>query len=133
MLLGEQDRSLWDSSELGAGRELLDEALALRGRGPYVLQAAIASLQSEDPIDWPEVVELYVRLAELTGSPVVELNRAVAVAQTGRPRRRSRSWTGSSSATIPTCTRREASCCDVWAGSRRPGAAYASCPRANTL
>jgi RNA polymerase sigma-70 factor, ECF subfamily len=83
VLLDEQDRSLWDTGELGAGRELLDQAIALRGRGPYVLQAAIASLQSDDPIDWTEVVELYARLAELTGSPVVELNRAVAVAQTG--------------------------------------------------
>ncbi len=83
VLLEEQDRSLWDRNELAAGRELLDQAIALRGRGPYVLQAAIASLQSEASVDWPEVVELYGRLAELTRSPVVELNRAVALAQTG--------------------------------------------------
>jgi RNA polymerase sigma-70 factor (ECF subfamily) len=83
VLLEEQDRSLWDRKELAAGRELIDQAIALRGRGPYLLQAAIASLQSDESIDWPEVVELYGRLAEITRSPVVELNRAVAIAQTG--------------------------------------------------
>jgi predicted RNA polymerase sigma factor len=83
VLLEDQDRSLWDESEITAGRGLLDRAIALRGRGRYVLQAAIASLQSDERIDWPEVVELYTRLAEITGSPVVELNRAVALAQTG--------------------------------------------------
>jgi predicted RNA polymerase sigma factor len=48
--------------------------------GPYVLQAAIASLQADDPIDWPELAALYRELSRLTGSPVVELNRAVAIA-----------------------------------------------------
>ena len=85
VLLQDQDRSLWDASSLTAGRAALDRALALRGRGSYVLQAAIASLQAEDEIDWEEVAELYGRLSELTGSPVVELNRAVAVAQAGSP------------------------------------------------
>ncbi len=89
--------------------ELLDQAIALRGRGPYLLQAAIASLQSDESIDWPEVVELYGRLAEITSSPVVELNRAVALARRGQPRRRSGSSTGSSSPTTPICTRRGAS------------------------
>ena len=51
--------------------------------GPYVLQAAIASLQLESPVDWPQVVALYTELAALTRSPVVELNRAVAVAEAG--------------------------------------------------
>jgi RNA polymerase sigma-70 factor (ECF subfamily) len=50
-----------------------------------VLQAAIASLQTDDPIDWPQVAALYDELAALTRSPVVELNRAVAVAQAGSP------------------------------------------------
>ena len=59
--------------------------IALRGRGPYVLQAAIASLQTQAPIEWAEVALLYDRLAALTGSPIVELNRAVAVAQAGAP------------------------------------------------
>ncbi len=81
----DQDRSLWDEAGIAAGREELDRALALRGRGPYVLQAAIASLQVEERVDWAEVAELYRQLAALTGSPVVELNRAVAVAQAGAP------------------------------------------------
>jgi RNA polymerase sigma-70 factor (ECF subfamily) len=85
VLLEEQDRSLWDLDLIGAGREAIERALALRGRGPYVLQAAIASLQVEERIDWAEVAELYGRLAQITGSAVVELNRAVAVAQAGAP------------------------------------------------
>ena len=85
VLLADQDRSLWDWPEIESGRALLDRAIALHGRGPYVLQAAIASLQAEDTIDWAEVVKLYSRLVELTGSPVVELNRAVALAEAGSP------------------------------------------------
>jgi RNA polymerase sigma-70 factor (ECF subfamily) len=83
--LEDQDRSLWDAAQLAEGRAMIDRALALRGRGPYVLQAAIASLQVQDPIDWPQVAALYEELAALTRSPVVELNRAVAVAQAGAP------------------------------------------------
>ena len=83
VLLDDQDRSLWDQDQISAGRAVLDRAIALGGRGAYVLQAAIASLQTRERIDWPQVAELYQRLAELTGSPVVELNRAVAVAQAG--------------------------------------------------
>ena len=85
VLLEDQDRSLWDAGQLADGRALIDRALALRGRGPYVLQAAIASLQAQDPIDWSQVAALYEQLAALTRSPVVELNRAVAVAQAGAP------------------------------------------------
>jgi RNA polymerase sigma-70 factor, ECF subfamily len=85
VLLEDQDRSLWDAAQLAEGRAMIDRALALRGRGPYVLQAAIASLQAQDPIDWPQVAALYEELAALTRSPVVELNRAVAVAQAGSP------------------------------------------------
>jgi RNA polymerase sigma-70 factor, ECF subfamily len=59
--------------------------LRLRGRGPYVLQAAIASLQAEPSVDWPQVAALYAELAERTRSPVVQLNRAVAIAQAGSP------------------------------------------------
>ena len=83
VLLEDQDRSLWDAEEIAAGRAALERALALRGRGPYVLQAAIASLQAEVRIDWNEVAALYGQLAQITGSPVVELNRAVAVAEAG--------------------------------------------------
>ncbi|QFY14492.1 sigma-70 family RNA polymerase sigma factor [Nonomuraea phyllanthi] len=85
VLLDDQDRSLWDLRQIAAGRAVLDQAMALGGRGPYVVQAAIASLQARERIDWPQVAELYRRLADLTGSAVVELNRAVAVAQAGDP------------------------------------------------
>ena len=83
VLLGEQDRSLWDMDELTAGRAALARALALRGRGPYVLQAAIADLHADEPQDWPQIAALYGELARLTGSQIVELNRAVAVAEAG--------------------------------------------------
>ena len=85
VLMADQDRTLWDAGQIAAGRIIFDRALALRGRGQYVLQAAIAALQLEDPTDWPQIAALYRELAELTGSPVVELNRAVAVAQAGAP------------------------------------------------
>ena len=85
VLLEDQDRTLWNDAQIAEGRALLDQALALRGRGPYVLQAAIASVQTDDPIDWTEVAALYGELARLTGSPVVELNRAVAVAEVDGP------------------------------------------------
>jgi RNA polymerase sigma-70 factor (ECF subfamily) len=85
VLLEDQDRSLWDAAQIEEGRAALDRALGLRGRGPYVLQAAIASLQTDAPIDWPQVAALYAELAGITRSPVVELNRAVAVAQAGAP------------------------------------------------
>jgi RNA polymerase sigma-70 factor, ECF subfamily len=81
VLLADQDRSLWDTTKIAAGRAALDRALALRGRGPYVVQAAIASLHADDPHDWPQIAALYGELSRLTGSPVVELNRAAAVAE----------------------------------------------------
>jgi RNA polymerase sigma-70 factor (ECF subfamily) len=86
VVLHEQDRTSWNAEQIAAGRELLDRAIALRGRGPYTVQAAIAALQVETPIDWPAVAALYGRLGELTGSPVVALNRAVAVAEVEGPR-----------------------------------------------
>jgi RNA polymerase sigma-70 factor (ECF subfamily) len=85
VLLADQDRSLWNSGQIASGRAMLQRALALHGRGAYVLQAAIASLQAEERPDWPQIVSLYEELARLTGSPVVELNRAVAVAEAGSP------------------------------------------------
>ena len=85
VLLDDQDRALWDDSQIAEGRAALDRALRLHGRGPYVLQGAIASLQTEGQVDWPQVVALYGELARVTKSPVVELNRAVAVAQAGSP------------------------------------------------
>jgi RNA polymerase sigma-70 factor (ECF subfamily) len=85
VLLQDQDRSLWNDAKISEGRALLDQAIALQGRGPYVLQAAIASLQADDPIDWVEIAALYGELARVTGSSVVELNRAVAVAEVDGP------------------------------------------------
>jgi RNA polymerase sigma-70 factor (ECF subfamily) len=81
VLLADQDRGLWDRERIAAGRRALDRALALRGNGQYVIQAAIASLHADDTPDWPQIAALYGELARLTGSPVVELNRAVAVAE----------------------------------------------------
>ncbi|MBV9546394.1 MAG: sigma-70 family RNA polymerase sigma factor [Chloroflexi bacterium] len=85
VLLEDQDRSMWDMAQIEHGRAVLDRAMALGGRGPYVLQAAIASLQIEPVVDWRQVATLYGELVELTHSPVVELNRSVAVAQAGWP------------------------------------------------
>ncbi|HEX4483716.1 MAG TPA: sigma-70 family RNA polymerase sigma factor [Solirubrobacteraceae bacterium] len=85
VLLAEQDRSLWDAAQIAEGRAVLDRAIALRGAGPYAIQAAIASLHADEPRDWSEIAALYGRLARLTGSPVVELGRAVAVAETAGP------------------------------------------------
>jgi RNA polymerase sigma-70 factor (ECF subfamily) len=83
VLLAEQERSLWDSGRISAGRASLDRAIALGGRGPYVVQAAIASLHADERSDWPQVAALYGELVRLTRSPVVALNRAVAVAEAG--------------------------------------------------
>jgi RNA polymerase sigma-70 factor, ECF subfamily len=83
VLLRDQDRSLWDFEQITEGRAVLERALALGGRGPYVLQAAIAALHVEEPPDWPQLAALYGELARLTSSPVVELNRAAAVAEAG--------------------------------------------------
>jgi RNA polymerase sigma-70 factor (ECF subfamily) len=88
VLLADQDRSLWDAGQIASGRILLDRAVALRGRGAggvYVLQAAIASLQAEDRPDWPQIAALYGELVRSTGSAIVELNRAVAVAEAQGP------------------------------------------------
>jgi RNA polymerase sigma-70 factor (ECF subfamily) len=81
VLLADQDRALWDHDQIAAARARLDRALAAGGRGPFVLQAAIASLQSEPVLDWAQIAALYAELSRITGSPVVECNRAVAVAE----------------------------------------------------
>src|SRR5207244_3437485 len=78
-----QDRSLWDFDQIAEGRTALDRALALGGRGPYALQAALAALHTDEPQDWPQIATLYGELARLTGSSVVELNQAVAIAEAG--------------------------------------------------
>jgi RNA polymerase sigma-70 factor (ECF subfamily) len=83
VLLRDQDRSLWDLDRMAEGRAELDRALALGGRDQYVLQAAIASLHVEEPEDWQQLAALYGELARLTGSPIVRLNEAVAIAEAG--------------------------------------------------
>jgi RNA polymerase sigma-70 factor (ECF subfamily) len=85
VLLADQDRGLWDVDQIARGRAVLDRALALRGRGPYVVQAAIASLHLDEPHDWAQIAALYGELARITGSPVVELNRAAAVGEADGP------------------------------------------------
>ncbi len=85
VLLADQDRTLWDTEQIADGRTVLDRALTLGGRGPYVVQAAIASLHADQPRDLPQIAALYGELGRLTGSPVVELNRAVAVAEADGP------------------------------------------------
>jgi RNA polymerase sigma-70 factor, ECF subfamily len=83
VLLANQDRSLWDFDQIATGKASLERALALGGHGAYVVQAAIAALHLEEPQDWAELAILYGELARITGSPIVELNQAVAVAEAG--------------------------------------------------
>jgi RNA polymerase sigma-70 factor (ECF subfamily) len=85
VLLDDQDRSLWNRRQIDEGKRVLDRALALRGRGAHVLEAAIAALHTEDPRDWQQIAGLYAELARVTRSPIVELNRAVALSQTEGP------------------------------------------------
>jgi RNA polymerase sigma-70 factor (ECF subfamily) len=90
VLLAEQDRGLWHREQIVDGMAVLDRALALQGAaprsaGPYVVQAAIAALHAEDAPDWRQIAVLYGELTRLTGSAVVELNRAVAVAEAAGP------------------------------------------------
>jgi RNA polymerase sigma-70 factor, ECF subfamily len=89
VLLEDQDRALWDAGKIEEGLRVLDRALALRRPGPYQLQAAIAALhaQAADPeeTDWEQIAALYGALEELTGSAVVSLNKAVAVAMARGP------------------------------------------------
>jgi RNA polymerase sigma-70 factor (ECF subfamily) len=85
VLLDDQDRALWDQHQITEGRELLQRALALHGRGPYILQAAIAELHLRRPRDWQEIELLYQRLEQITDSPVVTMNRAIAAAELEGP------------------------------------------------
>jgi RNA polymerase sigma-70 factor (ECF subfamily) len=83
VLIADQDRARWDLGQIARGRASLERALALGGRGPYVLQAAIAAAHVEEPPDWRELALLYGELARVTESPVVELNHAAAIAEAG--------------------------------------------------
>jgi RNA polymerase sigma-70 factor (ECF subfamily) len=89
VLLEDQDRSRWDQARIEEGRALLDRAIRMRRVGTYQLQAAIASLHdaadTADATDWPQIAALYRVLGEMVPSPVVELNRAVAVAMADGP------------------------------------------------
>ena len=87
--LAEQDRTHWNKELIAEATRLLDQALAMRASGPYQVQAAIAALHAEAPsytkTDWRQIRMLYDRLQELTPSPVVLLNRAVATRYTSGP------------------------------------------------
>jgi RNA polymerase sigma-70 factor (ECF subfamily) len=89
ILLEQQDRAIWDRAQIARGIGLLERALRVRRPGPYQLQAAIAAVHAEAPAaadtDWPQIVALYDELLQLTPSPVVELNRAAAVAMASGP------------------------------------------------
>ncbi|MBV9944035.1 MAG: sigma-70 family RNA polymerase sigma factor [Solirubrobacterales bacterium] len=85
VLLDDQDRSLWDQHQIEAGRQLLARALALHGTGLYVIQAAIADLHLREPRNWEEIALLYERLEHITSSPVVSMNRAIAIGELEGP------------------------------------------------
>jgi RNA polymerase sigma-70 factor, ECF subfamily len=89
ILLADQDRNRWDHAQIAEGRMLLQRALRMGRPGAYELQAAIAALHDEAETavatDWPQIVELYDVLIRIESSPVVELNRAVAVAMADGP------------------------------------------------
>jgi RNA polymerase sigma-70 factor (ECF subfamily) len=85
VLLADQDRALWNRARIDEGLRVLERALALRAAGPYQLQAAIAALHTDEHTDWAQIAALYGRLAEQTRSPIIELNRAVAVAMAEGP------------------------------------------------
>ena len=87
--LEDQDRTRWDQAQIGLARRHLEAALAGQRLGQYQVQAAIAGCHAAAPTaratDWPRIARLYRHLADMTGSPVVELNRAVAVAMSDGP------------------------------------------------
>ncbi len=85
VLLDDQDRALWDEQQISEGRELLQQAITRGETGSYAVQAAIADLHLQQPRDWRQIAALYNTLSIQTGSPVVELNRAVAVAELDGP------------------------------------------------
>jgi RNA polymerase sigma-70 factor (ECF subfamily) len=85
VLLDDQDRALWDGQQISEGRELLQQAITRGETGPYAVQAAIADLHLQQPRDWRQIAVLYSTLSSQTGSPIVELNRAIAVAELDGP------------------------------------------------
>jgi RNA polymerase sigma-70 factor, ECF subfamily len=88
VLLEHQDRSRWSGQRIDEGTRVLERALSHRRPGPYQVQAAIAALHVEEgDTDWPQIAALYAELARLEPSPIIELNRAVAVAMAEGPAR----------------------------------------------
>lgn len=87
VLLADQDRSRWSRERIDEGTRVLERALSHRRPGPYQLQAAVAALHLEDETDWPQIAALYAELARIEPSPIVGLNRAVAVAMAEGPER----------------------------------------------
>jgi RNA polymerase sigma-70 factor (ECF subfamily) len=89
ILLEDQDRALWNRDQISEGSALIAKALSSRRFGPYTLQAAIAAVHAEAPTpaatDWGQIVALYDVLARVEPSPVIDLNRAVAVAMRDGP------------------------------------------------
>jgi RNA polymerase sigma-70 factor, ECF subfamily len=83
--LDDQDRSLWNEGQIAEGRRFLQAAMTREHSGPYVVQAAIAELHLHQPRDWPQIAALYETLAQQTGSPIVEMNRAIAIAEIHGP------------------------------------------------
>ena len=83
--LDDQDRTLWDTRQIDEGRALLQRAMTRQHTGPYLVQAAIADLHLQEPRDWRQIAALYETLARQTGSPIVEMNRAIAMAEIDGP------------------------------------------------
>jgi RNA polymerase sigma-70 factor (ECF subfamily) len=83
--LDDQDRTLWNEEQIAEGRRVLEAALTRGHAGPYAVQAAIAERHLHEPRDWAQIAALYGTLARQTGSPVVQLNRAIAVAELDGP------------------------------------------------
>ena len=126
VLLEDQDRSRWNHEEIDEGCAVLDQAMALRRPGPYQIQAAVAALHAQVPrpedTDWPQIAALYAALERTQPSPVVSLNRAVAVAMADGPPWRFRSstrWPKTSTAT--TCSTPPGPICSGgWTAGGRP-------------
>lgn len=87
-MLEEQDRTQWDQNEIAEGCQLVEQALQFHRPGSYQIQAAIAALHAEaktaEETDWPQIIGLYDELYRITPTPVVQLNRTVALAMAGR-------------------------------------------------
>jgi RNA polymerase sigma-70 factor (ECF subfamily) len=85
VLLDDQDQSLWDQRLIQEGRDVLKRALTVHATGPYIIQAAIADLHLRKPRNWEEIALLYQQLEHITSSPVVTMNRAIAIAEVNGP------------------------------------------------